>query len=516
MRYNIKRNIWIIVIVLIMLFARFEFELALRLFNLDVAFTEYFDFWFRNLFTVFLILIFIHIISKSDYSTTKLPWLLLLIIEPITGITLFLTFGRDYRESFRYRRHTKLHDGNYLISEPKSNFNQKEYKEIDSEVTDIYKTAYNMTHHHAYLYDSSVQVLNKGEDFFSLLAEEIKKAKKFIFLQFYIIRTDTTGRMILDLLKEKANEGVEVKILYDAVGSVFLDQRLLKELESEGVEIKVIDPFYFAFFNTKMNYRNHRKNTIIDGKIAFTGGMNLADEYQNKSKKKRFPVFRDTQIAIRGKAVNSLTALFLRDWCYVTNNLIEDKKYYCATKVESEGMVQIIPSGPDFKYPPIRNTYVKMINNAKKSVKIITPYLALDREMITSLMIAARGGVNVEIIVPATPDKKVVYEVTKSFFNELLEEGVKIYTYTGTFCHAKVFIVDDTIASCGSYNLDNRSARINFEVTALLYKTGVKELVDDFANDLVLSKEISFTKWRKRGFVQRTIEGLFSLVSPLV
>lgn len=516
MRFNLKRNIWIIVIILVMLFARLEFELALRLFNLDITFTEYFDFWVRNTVTVLSILVFIRIISKSEYSTNKLPWLLILIIEPMTGLAMFLTFGRDFRESFRHRRHPKSHKGEYLTNEPKTNFNKQEYKVLDTEITDIYKTAYNMTQHHAYLYDSSVNVINKGEDFFNLLAEEIKKAKKFIFLQFYIIRTDKTGRMILDLLRKKAAEGVEVKVLYDAIGSVFLDQRYLKKLEDDGVVIEAIDPLYFAFFNTKMNYRNHRKNVIIDGNIAFTGGMNLADEYQNKSKSKRFPTFRDTQLAIYGKAINSLTALFLRDWYYVTNTFIEDKQYYCAKKVESPGLVQIIPSGPDFKYPPIRNTYVKMINNAKKSIKIITPYLALDREMVTSLMIAARGGVNVEIIVPGTPDKKSVYEVTKSFFNDLLEEGVKIYTYTDTFCHAKVFIIDDRLASCGTYNLDNRSARINFEVTTLLYHTGVKELVNDFNEDLLNCKEVIFSKWSKRGFFHRAFEGIIGIMSPLV
>lgn len=516
MRFNLKRNIWIIVILLVMLFIRLEFELALRLFDLDITFTEYFDFWARNTVTVVSVIVFIRIISKSEYSMSKMAWLLILIIEPLTGLTMFLTFGRDFRESYRHRKHPLTHNGKYLTKEPKTDFRLPEYKAIDTEVTDIYKTAYNMTKHHAYLYDSLVEVLNNGEDFFNRLAEEIKQAKQFIFLQFYIIRTDKTGRRILDLLKQKADEGVEVKVIYDAIGSAFLNQRYLKTIEDSGVEIEVFDPLYIAFFNTKMNYRNHRKNIIIDGNIAFTGGMNLADEYQNKAKRKRFPPFRDTQIAIRGKAINSLTALFLRDWYYIKDTFIDDDKYYQAQAVSSKGMVQVIPSGPDFKYPPIRNTYVKMINNAKKSIKIITPYLALDRELVTSLMIAARGGVNVELIVPGTPDKKSVYEVTKSFFSELLEEGVKIYTYTNTFCHAKIIIIDDTIASCGTYNLDNRSARINFEMTVLLFDTGVTELVKDFDDDIAKCVQVDHKKWSKRGFFQRAFEGLFGLMSPLV
>ncbi len=515
MKINLKRNIWIFAILVVMIFIRVEFEIVLRLFNLDVTFTEYLDTALRYTVYFLSIVVFISIIGRSEYSVSKLPWLLILVIEPFTGLTLFLTFGRDFRSSFRHRRHPKTHDGNYLTNEPVTFFSQEEYMAIDSEITDIYKTAYNMTKHHAYLYDTNVEVINNGVDFYDRLEEDIKQAKDFIFMQFYIIRTDKTGRRIMNLLKQKAQSGVEVKLLYDAIGSVFLNWKYLKSVEDSGVEIDAFDPVYFGFFDTKVNYRNHRKNVIIDGKSSYIGGMNLANEYQNKAKKS-FPPFRDTMIRITGKATNSLTSLFLRDWYYVTNKFIDDEKYFCAPKEESKGMVQIIPSGPDFKYPPIRNTYVKMINNAKKSIKIMTPYLALDREMVTSLMIAARGGVDVEIIVPGKPDKKSVYEVTRSFFEELLEEGVKIYTYKNTFTHAKVFIIDDHLASCGTYNLDNRSARINFEATALLYKTGVQELVNDFDLDRSKSKLVSLKKWRKRNIVQRTFEGLIGLMSPLV
>lgn len=516
MRFNLKRSIWVLIIIVVTLTFRIWLEFLVDIFDVDGLINAYLNRIFHYAILFFALIVFIRIIAKSEYSISKLPWLLILVIEPLTGLAMFLTFGRDFRESFRYKKHPKMHNGNYLTHEPITDFSNQDYQAIDSEVTDIYKTAYNMTKHHAYLYDSDVEVINNGEEFFKRLAKEIRTAEKFILLQFYIIKTDTTGKTILDLLKEKAKQGVEVKILYDGIGSVFLNQRYLRTLEESGVEIKEIDRVLFAFFNTKINFRNHRKIVIIDGKVAFTGGMNLADEYQNKAKSKRYPPFRDTQLQLIGKAVNSLTAMFFRDWYYVTNEFIDNEKYYCSKKVPSKGIVQVIPSGPDFRYPPIRNTYVKMINNAKVSIKIMTPYLALDREMITSLMIAARGGVKVEIIVPGVPDKKSVYEVTRSFFEELLEEGIKIYTYTNTFTHAKVFIVDDTIASCGTYNLDNRSARINFEVTLLLYRVGVKELVRDFDDDRMNSKEVNLEKWRKRNFIQRMFEGLVGLMSPIV
>jgi len=181
-----------------------------------------------------------------------------------------------------------------------------------------------------------------------------------------------------------------------------------------------------------------------------------------------------------------------------------------------DGLVQVIPSGPEFSNPPIRNVYVKMINNAKKSIKIMTPYLALDNEIITSLIIASNSGVDVNIIIPGVPDKKSVYQVTESFVKELLDANISIYKYTKGFCHAKVFIVDDNIASCGTYNFDNRSARINCELTMLLYNQGVNSLVLDFDSDILVSEKINKKLWDKRGLLDKIIDGVFNLFSPLV
>ena len=514
MRKNYKRNMWIIIILIISLVFRGGFEAVIQYFKLDLSFTDFLTEGFRYLVTVGAILVWIHIVSRSEYSISKLPWLLFLAIEPFTGLFFFLTFGRDFRASDRFKKHPLIDQGRYLTNEPKTDFDYYEYKRIDSEVTDIYKTAHNMTKHHAHLNDSKVTVLKDGEIFYPKLIDALEKAEHFIFMQFYIIRTDNTGKLILNILKKKAKQGVEVKLLYDALGSAFLNRKYMMSLEKAGVQVEAIDPVYFGPINTKVNYRNHRKQTIIDGKIAFIGGMNLANEYWNKAKK--YPKFRDTQLLLRGRVINSLTALFLRDWYYTTNKFIEDKKYYCAEKIETTSMVEIIPSGPDFKYPPIRNTYVKMINNAKKSIKIMTPYLALDHELVTSLIIASRGGVEVEIIVPGIPDKKSVYEVTKSFFQELLDEGVKIYTLSNKFTHAKVFIMDDIIGSCGTYNLDNRSARINFEATVLMYQTGVDGLIIDFDLDRSNANLIDPIKWGKRGYIHRIFEGLLGLMAPLV
>jgi cardiolipin synthase len=333
-------------------------------------------------------------------------------------------------------------------------------------------------------------------------------------MQFYIIRTDEIGKQVLNILKEKASSGIDVKLLYDAFGSVFLSKQMLKSLKQHGVEIVVNDPVYFGLFNTRLNYRNHRKITVIDGEYGFLGGHNLGDEYNQKNKK--FGHWRDTSILLQGRVVKSLTQLFFRDYYYNTDHFISDLKYYPTTTKMEEGMVQVIPSGPEFVHPPIRNVYVKMINNAKESIKIMTPYLALDQELLTSLVIAVKSGVKVSIIIPGIPDKKSIYTVTKSFVEGLIEEGIDIYMYSPGFCHAKVFIIDDMLASCGTYNFDNRSAKINFEVTALLYQQGVDKLIEDFNHDLLQSKRIEPKRWRKRGLINRIYEGLLNLFSPLV
>ena len=363
MIFNVKRNFWITLILIIAVLSRIGFEFAIRIFNEEFIVTEFLNLTFR--FTTYLlaILVWVRIVIKSEYSVSKLPWLLILAIEPFTGLFLFLTFGRDYRESNRYHDHPLAMDSSYLTREPVTDFELYEYQDIDSEVTDIYKTAFNMTRHHAYLNDSKATVLRNGEMFFPELINSLETATTFICMQFYIIRTDQTGKRILDILKQKAVEGLEVRLLYDAVGSVFLNAKYIEDLTKSGVQIYPIDPIKFGFFDTRVNYRNHRKIVIIDGQIGFLGGMNLANEYWNKARS--FPPFRDTQLKLEGNVVNSLTALFFRDWYYATEEFVDDSKYFCANPIQEEGMIQIIPSGPDFKYPPIRNVYVKMINNAK-------------------------------------------------------------------------------------------------------------------------------------------------------
>jgi len=514
MNLNVKRLFWLTLVVALALTIRFTFEVIFDFYSTKYSFTQFINIFLRLLVTILVVFIWLGIVIRSDSYPSKLPWLLILSFEPFLGLAIFLTFGRSFKKSFRYQSRPLIKEGAYLTNEPLTNFDDDKFKVIDSEVTDIFMTSYNMTKHSSYIDDSKVTVLTNGQMFFPKLIEELTAAKKFILMQFYIIKTDVIGKKVLSILAQKAKEGVHVKLYYDAIGSGFLERKFMKMLKESGVEILVNDKVYFGIFNTRINYRNHRKTTIIDSKKAFIGGMNLGDEYNDITDKLGY--FRDSQLMLEGKIINSLTALFFRDWYYSSGNFIEDPFFYQAERVNNKGIVQIIPSGPDYSYPTIRNTYVKMINNAKHSIKIMTPYLALDQEMLTSLVIAAKGGVDVNIIVPGKPDYKLVYIVTKSFFEYLLAAGIKIHVYKNTFTHAKVFIVDDNIASCGTYNLDNRSARINFEATVLMFNEAVDKLVEDYEIDMSKCQLLSSEQWRKRGLFNRFIEGLFNLFAPIV
>jgi cardiolipin synthase len=515
MRSNIKRIIWVLIILLFAFVLRWTFEFVISRYQDQVNYAAIWNVVVRIVITTGVILVWTGIVIRSSSTANKLPWLILLALEPALGLTLFLTFGRSFRRSERFRELPLLDDGKYLTKEPLTQFEREIYRNIDTEITDIYKASYHATKHHAYVNDSSVSVLTNGEEFFPTLIHELEQAQEFILMQFYILRTDIIGKTILDILKQKAQSGVDVYLMYDAFGGVFLNRRYMKSLKKSGIKVVVNDPVYFGIYNTRINYRNHRKITVIDSRVGFMGGINLGDEYYTKRYKKT-GVWRDTQLMFKGKVINSLTQLFFRDWYYNTEELISEDKYYKATVVKEEGMIQIVPSGPDFVHPPIRNMYVKMINNAKISIKIMTPYIALDQEMLTSLVIAANSGVQVDVIIPGKPDKKSIYMVTKSFIRDLLEANINVYTYDEGFTHAKVFIIDDQLASCGTYNLDNRSARINFEVTALLYTQGVEKLVEDFDKDLKVSTKIEKESWKQRGNIIRFIEGLFNLFSPIV
>ncbi len=515
MEKSLRKIFWVFLVLAIALGFRFGLE---YLFNIVWEFfdlSSVFGFVVRSSIVIIFALVWLSITLRSDKPYQRLPWLLLLTFEPVAGMTLFLTFGRSFKRSRRFRKRPLMRQSNYITRENKRFDAFKDLSEANQKYASIFNTAHKLSYHRPYQSSTKTKVLKNGEAFFPSFLEAIKDAKSFIFVQFYIFRSDALGREVTEKLMQKAREGVDVKGMFDGLGSATASRKYLRKMRESGIDLVLNDKIYFPLFNTRVNYRNHRKIVVVDGRIGFTGGMNLANEYDNR--KKRGYYFRDTMIRLEGTAVKSLTAIFLKDYYYNTNTFLDLDKYYPEARTYSEGVVQIIQSGPDSEEAHIRDLYLKMIFSAKKSIKIMTPYMAMDQETLTALKVAVKSGIDVEIIIPGVPDKQLVYMITQSFVSSLLDYGVKIYKYNRGFCHSKVIMIDDELASVGTYNLDNRSAFLSFEVSTLTTtKSALETLNTHFQEDLQDSTLITLDTWRKRNVFMRFLENLLAIMSPII
>jgi cardiolipin synthase len=514
MEKNIRKIVFVLLLIGTALLLRFGLEALFQFVSTRYNITQVVGFLYRTLFLILVIIIWLSVTLRSESPAQKLPWLLLLSFEPLVGIILFLTFGRGFKKSKRYKDRPLIHADHYITKERRASEGNIELDTDDSALKRIFHTAHKISYHQPFSNTTNVSIYKNGETFYPELKTNIAQADSFILMEFYIIKDDTRGSEILELLMDKAASGITVKLIGDAFGLSRLSRKMKKRLKESAVDFIINDPIYFPLFNTRINFRNHRKIVVIDGKIGYTGGMNLADEYDNTIAYDYY--FRDTQIKLEGEAVKSLTAIFFKDYYYNTNTFISDDTYYPTYKVQSDGITQVLQSGPDSNEAHIRNVYLKMIMNAEKSIRIMTPYMAIDQEMLTSLIVAKQSGVDVEIIIPGRPDKHLVYNVTKFYATVLLNHGINIYRYTKGFCHAKVLIIDDKIASVGSYNLDNRSAVIDFEVTALITHKAVQDVVDQFIQDKHDSEHLDPTTWNNRFILTRLFEGLLSIFTPIL
>jgi cardiolipin synthase len=367
-------------------------------------------------------------------------------------------------------------------------------------------------------YHTFTKVLTNGDETFQSIMEKIKKAKHHIHLQYYIVRDDELGREIKDLLISKSQEGVEVRFLYDAVGCLKLPRTYIDPLRNAGVQMEPFFPVTLPFFNNRVNFRNHRKIIIVDGETGYIGGLNIGDEYLGKNK--YFGFWRDTHLRVEGEAVRRLQLYFLRDWYYMTyEKLPEEDRYLKVTMIEEDplGGVQMIAGGPDDEWNVIKKLFFSMINSAKQSVWIASPYFIPDEDILSALKVVALSGVDVKLLVPARPDKKVVFYASHSYFMELLEAGVKIFSYQKGFMHSKLIIVDEELASIGTSNMDMRSFHLNFEVNCFLYHTdSVTDLVRDYNQDLQGSTQIELEGYRNRKLTMKIKESFARLASPLL
>lgn len=457
------------------------------------------------------LLLILKIINSEINPGYKIAWIIPILIVPIFGILFYFIFGnkneKKANESFQITNDELKHN---LIQDEEV-IKKLKQKDISfyTQANYLYKTAkfpiYNNT---------KVEYLKIGEIYFEKLLEELRKAEKYIFLEYFIIEQGYMWDTILEILKEKANSEVDVRVIYDDMGCIAtLPKKYYKQLESYNIKCHSFNKF-IPVLNYKLNCRDHRKIAIIDGKVGFTGGINLADEYINK--KVRFGHWKDNGVMIKGDAVWSLTVIFLTTWNHIYHYKDNFSNFKPIYKTNSDGYIQPYNDTPLDKECVGENVYLNLINKANKSIYIMTPYLIIDNEMQESLKLAAKNGVDVRIIVPGIPDKKLVNEVTKAYYNSLLENDIKIYEYTKGFIHAKMIITDSNYASIGTVNMDYRSFYLHFECGVLMYdNSSIVDMEDDFMDILKECHQIKLED-TKISFLRSLKRAILRLFSPLM
>ena len=467
-------------------------------------------------FTIISILVVIYIINKNDNPGYKLAWIVPILVFPLFGGLLYLFMG-DKKPAMSMRK--KL-ERVHLITQPLLHQNEtiiKDIEELDPHVAGQVKYLSHGVGFPVYANTQS-QYFKIGEDNFEVLLEELRKAKHFIFMEYFIVEEGYMWDSIRDILVEKAKAGLDVRFMYDDVGCVtLLPYQFYKQLESMGVKCIAFNPFR-PIFSVAMNNRDHRKITVIDGHTGFTGGINLADEYINR--KVRFGHWKDTGIMLKGDGVWNLTLMFLQMWNAFRPTDTDYTKFrphtFFKEKFQSDGYVQPYGDSPLDSEVTGENVYMNIINNATKYLYIFTPYLITDNEMMTALRLAAKRGVDVRIVTPGIPDKKIVFRLTQSYYPNLIKAGVKIYEYKPGFLHAKCMACDDIIATVGTINLDYRSLYLHFECGVFLYKTStVLEVKKDILDTIELSEQVT-GKTYKSGFFRDIFKAILRLFSPLM
>jgi len=457
------------------------------------------------------------LLERRDPSKT-LAWLLILVFLPVIGFVLYLVFGRHPRK--RRISNKKRLLNNRLFSSDNSFWQEtqdfithnKEAQEKKRLISLIYNNA-----DFPPTINNEIKILTDGEEIFPNFIKAIKEAKQHIHLETYILRNDHIGQTIADLLCAKAKAGVSVRLIYDGMGSRLLGRAYLTKLRSAGVNVAAFLPVKLPFLHRKINYRNHRKILIVDGKIGFVGGANIGDEYLGKDP--TIGYWRDTHVRLKGNAVYSLQKIFLQDWQFVTRQSLDLNipELFPVEKVQGDHLVQITASGPDSQWEAIMQVYYYTIATAEKSVYITSPYFIPNESILTALKTAALSGVDVKLLLPAVPDHRIVYWAAMSYLEELLEAGVEVYFYHNGFIHAKVLTVDEIVSSIGSANMDQRSFSLNFEVNANIYdKETALRLNQEFINDLKHSRRLTLEEFRKRPLRHHFIESVARLFSPLL
>lgn len=474
----------------------------------------------RLLFFVFLavyIYTLISIISvlllENRNPARSLSWVLVLLFVPVLGMFFYVLFGQDLRK----KKIISKKSIRRVTDRPVASFdiNRLDAGLMSDNQLNLIKMLYKNSDAAGYAYNK-IEILPTGERTFDAVFNAIRNAKEHIHIEFFIFDDDKISNQLREILIQKAQEGVRVRMIYDYWGSFDLSKRYLKSLRDAGVYVCSFLPFRFRFqfSNSRINYRNHRKLVIVDGKIGFTGGLNIADRYIYGN---TLGKWRDTFVSFEGAAVHGLQLLFLVDWYFVDRKLITDEKYFPTPEVFDTNLVQIVSSGPDSDWEAIMQGIASAIMSATRYIYIQSPYFMPNEVIATCIQMASLSGVEVRLMIPFRSDSRLSDASTFSFIGQALEAGVHVFRYKKGFLHSKAIVIDDSISIVGSCNLDERSFVHNFEANAFIYdtKTALK-LKDLFVNDMENCVEFTLEAWVNRKRRQKLKESFARLFSPLM
>lgn len=475
-------------------------------------------------YVLVVIAVCIKIIYDTQNSAKALAYMLLVIFVPVAGILLYFLVGTNYRVRKIYSKKIISNDRlSRLISEMILEGSRENIERGSEAVAQYRRLAWYLTKDglSPLTRYNSVKLLVNGENKFPEVVKAIAGARHHIHIEYYIIEDDPVSRAIEAALAAKLREGIKVRIIYDDFGSWAARKTLIRRLAAAGAEVH---PFYRLRAGTiasRLNYRNHRKIIVIDGKTGFTGGINISQRYDNQAEGNRETYWRDTHLRVDGPGVFYLQYLFLADWNFCSGvPVAPDGRMFPMHEDAAGGedkFVQIAASGPDSDNPAILYSLLGAIHQAQEEVLITTPYLIPDESLLDALIMTSLGGVTVKLLVPGKGDSALVNAAAASFFRELLDAGVEIYRYRRGFVHAKTLVADGKVAMIGTANLDYRSFDLNFEVNAIVYDTGLAgELRRQFYEDLEWSDPVDAAEWNRRPMHRRFAERVARLLSPLL
>lgn len=485
------------------------------------AVTNVIDWTMQNILYINIIFSIFIVFFERREPQTVWTWLLVLYFIPIVGFLLYLLIGQDMHKHKMFKTKEIEDELNSAIRRQEEIIDRHEFAFRNPDMNRFSNLVYyNLeADNSVYTDDNDVEIYTNGRDKFRTLLEEIEKAEKYIHIQYYIIRNDEIWQKIEEALAKKAEQGVEVRVLFDSMGCHGMRARDWKRMRGEGIEAVEFFPAHLGRMHLRVNYRNHRKIVVIDGKTAFLGGFNIGREYLGLEKK--FGFWRDTHMKITGSSVLSVHIRFILDWNYASKqNLFREDRFF---ELEEDYMpegntgMQIITSGPDSKYQEIRDNYLKLISKARDHIYIQTPYFIPDESVKDALIIAARSGVDVQIMIPCKPDHPFVYWATFSHIGDMLEAGAKCYTYDNGFLHSKGVMVDGLVSCYGTANMDIRSFRLNFEINATIYsEETTRQFEEIFKTDLEECTLVTSYLYAKRSYLIRFKEQFSRLLSPLL